>query len=286
MGSIPVWMAAMVRAHGAAPETSLASLPFSEAELRRRRIDWAVFAEFMEILEVDCGGREALTRGAEVRYPEFALRMMPLLGLVVTPRAFCRFVHRAVFPRAYGGAVRATDQDQDDGILQVRMEITEPNRGCLPFFHATEGALRGVPRLFGQGPAAVTSELTARFALYRVALPQQGSVRARLRRAMTRQSLDAVLEDVEASWSELGQHLERPGPDPFDRCLRRATRRWKLTNRQQGILAEVARGRSNKEAAANLGCALHTVELHVTDILRRTGHPSRSALIADFWFQA
>lgn len=59
--------------------------------------------------------------------------------------------------------------------------------------------------------------------------------------------------------------------------------RWALTPRQREVLAHLARGGSNRDAAGTLGCAESTVELHVTAILRKAGVPSRARLVAAFW---
>jgi DNA-binding NarL/FixJ family response regulator len=65
--------------------------------------------------------------------------------------------------------------------------------------------------------------------------------------------------------------------------LEAAAEAWDLTRRQSDVLGVLARGRSNKEIAVELGCAENTVELHVSELLRRTGASSRSELIARFW---
>jgi DNA-binding NarL/FixJ family response regulator len=48
-----------------------------------------------------------------------------------------------------------------------------------------------------------------------------------------------------------------------------AARRWGLTRRQTEVLALLVRGLPNKAIAEKLGCAVHTVELHVSAILER-----------------
>jgi DNA-binding CsgD family transcriptional regulator len=86
----------------------------------------------------------------------------------------------------------------------------------------------------------------------------------------------------------LGRHtlvIERgPAADPRARATHFA-QRWTLTERQSEILAEVARGQSNKTIAALLGCAENTVEFHVTTLLRKAECESRSQLVARFWSQ-
>jgi DNA-binding CsgD family transcriptional regulator len=290
MGRVPLIMAAMARAAGACPDGALARLPFDEKELKRRRVRWSAFVDFMEHLAVACGGPAGMKRAAELQYPKVAYDFIPVLGLVVSPRDFCRFMHRAGFPRAYGGVVEARDEDHPGGWLHIHLEIAAAHKGCLPFFQATEGALCGIPRLFGQERAEVVADLSPRKGFYRVCLPPAKTLTARVRRFASRRRLDLILEDVESSWVELGHHIDnaqRAQPetadDGFDRHLQRALTHWKLTSRQALVVAELVRGWSNKEISAHLGCALHTVELHVSDILRRTGYPSRGTLIAAFW---
>jgi DNA-binding CsgD family transcriptional regulator len=63
----------------------------------------------------------------------------------------------------------------------------------------------------------------------------------------------------------------------------RAVRRWNLTSREADVLAHLADGASNKEIAARCGCALKTVEQHVSAILAKAALPSRAALVRAFW---
>jgi DNA-binding NarL/FixJ family response regulator len=62
-----------------------------------------------------------------------------------------------------------------------------------------------------------------------------------------------------------------------------AARQWRLTARQTEVLRHLADGHANKTIAALLDCATHTVELHVTEILRRAEADSRAALVAKMW---
>ena len=62
-----------------------------------------------------------------------------------------------------------------------------------------------------------------------------------------------------------------------------AASRWRLTPRQQEVLALLVRGKCNKTIAAELGCAERTVELHVTACLEKAGCEQRSELVATVW---
>jgi DNA-binding CsgD family transcriptional regulator len=67
--------------------------------------------------------------------------------------------------------------------------------------------------------------------------------------------------------------------------LRQASfaRRWQLSPREAMAVAQVARGLSNKEIAAALGCEVRTVEFHLTRVFAKIGIGGRAALIALFW---
>lgn len=67
--------------------------------------------------------------------------------------------------------------------------------------------------------------------------------------------------------------------------LKAFSSQWGLTPRQTDVMRELARGESNREIAAALGCSERTVELHVTAILQKVGADSRSAAVATFWAQ-
>ena len=72
-------------------------------------------------------------------------------------------------------------------------------------------------------------------------------------------------------------------PAQLEQRLQLVTTRWTVTPRQLDVLRLVAQGLSNKEIASNLNCSENTVEVHVTQLLRRSGSSSRGHLIARFW---
>lgn len=62
-----------------------------------------------------------------------------------------------------------------------------------------------------------------------------------------------------------------------------AARRWLLTARQQEVLEQLARGRSNAAIAKALACSEKTVEVHVSAILEKAGAQGRAQLVARLW---
>lgn len=89
--------------------------------------------------------------------------------------------------------------------------------------------------------------------------------------------------------------LRAPGLGPYFLVIARAAARdpaqavhaagkdWGLSNRETTVLEHLACGASNGAIAGALGCAERTVELHVSNILRKTGLGSRARLIAELW---
>lgn len=76
--------------------------------------------------------------------------------------------------------------------------------------------------------------------------------------------------------------IEQGAPEPAA-IIQLATRRWGLTRREREILHQLAAGRANKAISSALGCSDKTVELHVSNLLRKAGVDSRAALIAKLW---
>lgn len=82
---------------------------------------------------------------------------------------------------------------------------------------------------------------------------------------------------------ELFMLVEREAPRDPRLIAARARARYGLTERQTQVVAELLRGRANRAIAAALGCTERTVEVHVAEVLRKTGVESRAAFIAALW---
>jgi DNA-binding CsgD family transcriptional regulator len=94
--------------------------------------------------------------------------------------------------------------------------------------------------------------------------------------------LDVVPLDALARHAAFLVVYRQEGADPRARLARKVAE-WELTKRQAEVLGRLVLGESNKGIAAHVGCAVNTVELHVTEILRRSRCGSRAELIAAFW---
>lgn len=90
---------------------------------------------------------------------------------------------------------------------------------------------------------------------------------------------DALLATVRQALARM-RATAGPGAQHLRERLTATQERHGLTPRQMEVLELLVAGSSNKEVAQALGCALRTVELHVSELLRRTGARSRTALLA------
>jgi ATP/maltotriose-dependent transcriptional regulator MalT len=165
----------------------------------------------------------------------------------------------------------------------------------------------------------VARELTGNRGVFSITLPASRTLVARLRRASSSFVVGAAVAEVERTLLETRRRIseletanarlvemtERLKAEAelrgrteaalravesidtvFAARLERVGQSWQLSTRHVEIVALVVRGIGNKDIAGRLGCATHTVELHMTEVLRRSRQQSRSALIAAFWSDA
>jgi DNA-binding CsgD family transcriptional regulator len=67
------------------------------------------------------------------------------------------------------------------------------------------------------------------------------------------------------------------------RRIDEAARRWAATPRQREVLERVVQGMTNKEIAAEVGCQEGTVEVHVSQLLKKSRAGNRAGLAAKVW---
>ncbi len=97
------------------------------------------------------------------------------------------------------------------------------------------------------------------------------------------ESLRMLMEQKQKGMEErIVQALRKPEP-----VLRRERGSWKdrladikLTERDWEVVECLLQGLSDKEIASRIGCSVRTISNRVSSLLKRTGQPSRSALIA------
>ncbi|MFL5348393.1 MAG: LuxR C-terminal-related transcriptional regulator [Hyalangium sp.] len=119
-----------------------------------------------------------------------------------------------------------------------------------------------------------------------------GRLEVELPRGLRQGSVDEVLNELVPWFAVALEVARKPQGEPpelqekeseLKRRLRRARDIAQLTPRQVEVLELVARGKTNKEVAAVLGRSEGTVEVHVTNLLRKYGASNRAGLVAMFW---
>ncbi len=152
----------------------------------------------------------------------------------------------------------------------------------------TELALRAALDVFSSSAYLVSAggTVSALDETASTALAGEGAeLAARMVLAAQGQSRDPTLLAREVGPGGAGGHIviRTDAGRAFAARLDRVGQAWQLTERHIEVAALVVRGLGNKEIAARLSCAVHTIELHVTELLRRSQSASRSGLIASFW---
>jgi DNA-binding CsgD family transcriptional regulator len=260
-------------------------LPFDEPALRRmKRVPWDQYCTLVERLEDAAGGPEGfdglLSREIANAYPE----VQALTAAFISPKAIIRFVIEIGNPILFP-PVEFRFVDLGDDCARINMWLRPGARPCRAFFHASGGSYRGMTRHLGLPPARAESTTTPYSSASVLYLPPSATVATRAKRAserVLRRGARIILgydDDGEPVSTAFGDSSALTAEER----LAAASGAWDLTPRQSEVLAILARGRSNKEIAAALGCAENTVELHVTQLFRRAGTGSRGELIARFW---
>lgn len=266
------------------PRAQLLGRPsVTEAEVAAgRRVSWDAFCEFNARLEAAWAGRGGLERFARESTPEFP-ELRAVARALLSPRQMLELmvsVGRWAHP-----LLETSTLGLDDGRLEVVIRIPESLRDDPPFLRICAHTLAETPRLVGLPSAEVELSLHPRKALMRFATPPSRTLFARTHDAadrtarMTLERIVQLQDEVRA----LRGALDGRGAGDVAPRARELGRRWQLTPRQTEVLAALARGLSNRELAASLGCTERTVEQHVTAILKRSGHSSRARLAASFW---
>jgi DNA-binding CsgD family transcriptional regulator len=158
------------------------------------------------------------------------------------------------------------------------------SRGWWPL---CAGLLEGLPQHLGLPPSAISYRAQDRSCVYSLALPPADAPRKLPARASREEELRAAVAGIDDLREHLVEQVRLAGVAPprvtFEEKVAGSARGWRLSPREAEALACVVRGLSNKETAAELGCAITTAELHVTRVLRKSGSSSRVQLTARFW---
>ena len=270
---------------GISVESLCAGVGFDAAGARRlRRIDWVDYCTVVERFEQLAGGPEACDRLVFASYHANVPETRAAASAFVGPKVLLRLLVEVANPIVFT-PVEHRYEDLGGDRVRVVTRLRPHARPCVTFFRGSIAAFAALPRQVGLPAAEVLlADVGDRHGIYELALPPSRTVRARLERAARQRGIvRSVLGYADDGAPITASFGDAPFASDLDERLARATSAWELTPRQLDVLERLVEGDANKEIAQRLGCAENTVELHVTQLLRKSGTTSRGQLIARFW---
>jgi DNA-binding CsgD family transcriptional regulator len=232
----------------------------------------------IERLCVAAGGPRALEELLATSYNATLPEMRAAAGAFVSPKLLFRFVFDVLDPIAFPMLEWRYEELGGDRI-RLSPSLLPGVRPCIAYFQGSSGAIRALPGHLGLPQAEILDrDIGPSHAIWDVRVPSSRTIVGRARQIAIRLVLGA-----EPDGTLVTATVATPEPAHETVRLQHAVGEWQLTPRQADVLALVATGKTNKEIAGALDCADNTVELHVTNVLRKAGVTSRTQLIARFW---
>lgn len=275
-----LWTAVDLAERGGLPaQPLLEGLPFDKKTYRRLgRVDWIDYCTVVERIEEQAGGPEACERLLASSLHVVATPLSALARAVISPKDFYRAYAKVIAPILLP-PLRMDYEDLGGDDVRVSVTFRPGARSCLAWCHASTGAVRGFTQHLGLPQATILhTDVGPRHGSWKLRVPPSQTLRATLgKRAAT------ALLGYDETGNEVTAYVGNPGDSDVSRRLRVAGELWSLTPRQLDVLELVVRGDANKDIARSLDCAESTVELHVTQLLKKSGSDSRARVIARFW---
>lgn len=279
-------------------EVRLAGLPVAEVRQRQGALrfgfaDWGKFLDSCDLIAELAGGNSQFADLVEATILRAAPHLPQLASAFASPLSFANFAVRSMDASAFVG-VRYELTTHDPRTLVLRLRAVDGWELRPALVAGVAGAMRQITVPFGRGatkseimgdPASGVILLTTPLrsdSIRRSCAPQADAGMVALlgqqRRAFEHSHQLALLLAQDPARTD-GGPISRPAEE---RALL-ARRKWALTEREVDVLACVCSGLTNKEIAACLGRAESTVELYLTQILKKVGVGNRAALVARYY---
>ena len=267
--------------HGAGvPDSALSPAVLqvtARARAQHEPVSWDLYLDLIEQSRAFFGSDERFVAACE-QFDGAVPEVRAFANDSVRAQEFVRFIFASFDVAAYPD-MRFEVRDLPDGTVDLEVWLPEEYRDSTVWFLANVGALKTMTRHLGLPPIEVEGQYGSHHGRYRMRFPIESQARAGemtpTMAAMT-ELVTTMRADLERVTSEVPA-----GVDHATR-LKQLVRKWDLTTRQEQVLGLVCQGRSNKQIAADLACAVRTVEIHVSDILRKAKLDSRAQLVAAF----
>jgi DNA-binding CsgD family transcriptional regulator len=256
-------------------------LPFDEPGLRKRRhVRWDDYCEIMERVAQRVG-IERVEDLLETSYHQVVPEVRAFAGSLISPKVLYRFMIELVDPVLFP-MLKFRYEDLRGSRIRIDLRLAPGLRPSEPFFRGSLGGIRGMSHHLELPAAEVVSMDVGGDHLFTdLELPPSRTLASRASHSLQR-VLKLVLGHNDDG-KPLAVTFGDAGSDALESRLEHATAEWRLTPRQAEVLRFVVRGDANKDIAHSLGCAESTVEVHVTQLLRRSDTSSRTQLVARFW---
>jgi DNA-binding CsgD family transcriptional regulator len=273
----------MARRAGFAIAPLLEGMDFNAESVQRLKwVSWNDYCTVCERFESQAGSADAAQRIIEESFDQSIPELRAVAAAIISPKALYQIIYEVIDP-IFFPPVEFTYRDCGPDHIRIVDRIRPEFRPCLAYHRMSIGGVRGLTHHLDLPSARVEAELGARETTYDVRLPPSRTIGARVARS-SRLALDRALGRVflrhESGGTALDTALGDLAEDDRPAHIEAAARTLALTRRQAQVLAHLVRGLANKEIAHALDCAEVTVELHVTQILRKAGVASRAQLIA------
>ncbi|HEB90478.1 MAG TPA: PAS domain S-box protein [Deltaproteobacteria bacterium] len=202
-------------------------------------VEWSVFSDFMNRLEMHAGSPEALeSLGEQVGALKPSRMLTSLAGFSTSPYSLYRAATRWALHRALPGVEMSVEQVEPN-LLEVRARLADGLRPCAPLFHMATGAARTLPRVLGMCDAVVRAEVGDFETRLQITLPPSRTIWARLTR--TFRSIffaGSVLQFLETQQLEL--HAKHAVLQKTNAALAESERRYRaITDAAVDVLCEI-----------------------------------------------
>jgi DNA-binding CsgD family transcriptional regulator len=255
-------------------------------------VSWDAYVTVIDRLG-DALGSDAALAEAAGDLPAVTPQISAFAAFFVSPHRFGRFLAQVLDPRIWP-CMRVTYDELGDDLARVVHSVPSHYREGRSVFVAAAGAWQTTPCRLGLPPAElVAADIGPRRGEYVLRLPKSATVTARMRATALEAFANFAVAELAADANAIEHAFAVPPaereaqvfvPEGSERDAHEAaSARWDLTVREAQVLAMVVRGFSNKQMATTLKCAVKTVEMHVTKVIRKSGAASRADLVTRVW---
>ena len=249
--------------------------------VRNAPVSWDAYVQIVDRLMAAVGGAEALAEvGGDLT--TVTPQVSAFAALFVSPRRLARFFARVLDPRIWP-CIRITYEELGGNVIRAVHKVPAHYREGVSVFTAGIGAWRTTPCRLGLPPAEMLDvDIGPRQGIYVMRLPESATVPARARRRALEAFARFAVEELETEVATIEHAFTADVVGEREAHARVATK-WGVTPREREILSLLVHGYGNKDIANHLGCAVKTVEMHVGNLMRKSGVRARAELVSAFW---